>query len=75
MIRCPECKGVSRARRPRSAWMRMVPSLLLFQCDDCGIEFCNLFRWINFRRPTILSLLVFLLLVLLAMLLWQLWGA
>lgn len=53
----------------------MVPSLLLFQCDDCGIEFCNLFRWINFRRPTILSLLVFLLLVLLAMLLWQLWGA
>ncbi len=74
MVRCPACKSQSYARRSRTAWMHVVPALLLFQCDDCGTEYCALLRMFNFRRPTVLTLLLAPLIVLLAILVWQLWG-
>ncbi len=73
MVRCPACKSQSYARRPRTAWMHIFPTLLLFQCDDCGTEYCALLRNFNFRRPTVLTVLLAPLIVLLAILVWQLW--
>ena len=71
MIRCPGCKSAGRSRRPRTSWMRATPTLLLFQCDDCGTEYCNLLWLWSFRRPTILFALVFVLVVLIGVLIWQ----
>ncbi len=47
---CPRCRSGDYSRSPRRGWMRWLPGLYSYRCEDCGAEFCAFFKVIPFLR-------------------------